>query len=153
MVDLVGRESTEEAELVDNCRRVRQQLADRGPALTVTCKRSLAPHQSGESRIDKGEALALDQTGRRCLSIEFLESLLVLEEFELAGCTGHVEKYHPSSLGSMMQPSANTGPGLAGDELLHGHGAQTQPSKLEELSAPELQAVFSRFALHRSSSL
>ena len=91
VVELVSGHGFDEADVVHDFGKLWKAVADPGTGLAVLREGELRAHELGHA-LDEGEALAFEEAGGAVEAIEALEFWLVVEEFELAGRTGHVEE-------------------------------------------------------------
>ena len=88
MVELVGVDRLDEADVIDHVRQVRQHLRQFRSALSVFGELEARPEDGGVGA-DEGVALAADDRGRQRLAFELRQLRLVIEQIELAGGAGH----------------------------------------------------------------
>ena len=89
MVELIGMNRLQEADIIDNLAEMRQQVRDPGPRLAVLLERGLWPQHLGHAH-NKGEALAVQERLGAVEPVEAVKVWLMVEEFELRRSTGHV---------------------------------------------------------------
>lgn len=84
MIELIGMHRTDEGQVIDHRREVRQQLADPCSALSMLCK-LVRTSQQLRVPLDEGEPLSLEQLIRAGLQMVLVEERLVIEQSVLRG--------------------------------------------------------------------
>ena len=105
VVDRLGGERADDAELVHDLRRLGQELADPGPALAVLGEGELAACER-EARLvaaHPGQPLTLAHAVGELLAVALLEDGLVVEEVDLGGASALEEVDDPLGLRRVVQ--------------------------------------------------
>ena len=102
VVELVRLDRFQEAQIVDLLGQVGHQLRHPCTGITVLLEIILRP-QHARRAVDEREAFAFQERLRALLAVELFEIRLVVEQFQLAGCTDHVQVDHPLDLGRLRR--------------------------------------------------
>src|ERR1700681_881021 len=90
VIELVGMHRLDEAQIVNVLFQVRQAVGNPVAALSDLVERGLRPQKLGNAA-DECETLARQKRRGTILAIEPFQVRLVLEKFQLAGRSGHVQ--------------------------------------------------------------
>jgi len=97
VIELVGVNRSDEGDVVDDLREVREHLGKFRAGLAVSGELEARAEHGGIGS-DEGVALAADDGRREWFAFESGELGFVVEEFELAGGTGHEQVDDPLRL-------------------------------------------------------
>ena len=142
VIDLVGVEGFDDAEVVGDGGEVGQQFGHPGAALAVLFEFEGGALEGGFGA-DEGEAFAFEEFGGAGLAAAFDELGFVVEEIELRGGADHVEVDDVLGLGGEVgvagEGDVGRGGGgeVAGEEGAEGGGAEGEAAGLEEGAAGE----------------
>ena len=104
MVELIGLDGLDNADVVDHLGQVRQHFRELGATLAVP--RELEPRpQDGRVGANERIALTADDRGGQRLTLEPGQLGLGVKEVELAGCAGHEQVDHALGFGSEVRRS------------------------------------------------
>src|ERR1700761_9501884 len=84
MIELVGAQGFDDAQIVNHPLQMRQPVGNPGAVFSGLMKRELRAQHLGYAR-DKGEPFALEERFRTVMAAEPRELRLVVEQLELAG--------------------------------------------------------------------
>jgi hypothetical protein len=116
MVERIRHHRLHEREIVDDLRRVRNELGQFGAALPVFRELELRSEQL-RVRVDERGAVALQQVGGRQRAVELRKLRLVIEHLEMARRSGHEQEDHRLRLRLVMRL-------LRGQRVLRGGGTR-----------------------------
>ena len=102
VIDGLGVQRADQAEVVGDFRGVRQDFAQLHAALAVFREGKLGTEQRRVG-IDERRPVALEQFRRRQLTVAFREFRLVIEQFQLTRCAGLEHVDHPLGLRRVMR--------------------------------------------------
>ena len=122
MIELVRMHGLDEAKVINVLFQMRQAVGNPVTALSNPVKRILRSQKFGNAA-DECETLARQKRRRTILAIESLQIGLVLKQFQLAWCPGHVQINDPPRLGGKLRRQCGKGAGcVAGKVETRGFG-------------------------------
>ena len=144
MIDGLGVQRTDDAQVVGDLGSPGQQLADPSPRLAVTGEFEDRPRHRQRRLLGRhpGQALPHAHTGRKILAGPLHQLGLVVEGLQLRRTAAHEEVDHPLGLGRHVtgrqdarKRSSRSGSGFTSHQATKGRSSQAQTKATEEIAA------------------
>jgi hypothetical protein len=148
VIELIGVNGADQADVVGDFGQVREGFGDFHAALAVLGEFELRAHHGGV-RADEGEPLTASDGGRQGLAVHPGEFRLGVEKVEVAGGTGHEEVDDGFGFARIVRlpglhwidgSGSGVGEGAFGKEAGEGDLAEADPAIAEEVAAGEIEA-------------
>ncbi len=136
MVDGLGVHALDEAQVVGNLGRVRQQIAQPGAALAVLLKLERRTDQRQARLVARhaGQTLLAANFGRQLGTVLFVQQRLVIEQVDLRRPAGLKQKNDPLGFRREVRPLRRGGGRLRLQQLRQGDAAQAQAKAAQEVT-------------------